>query len=70
MNQNKSLMEYSVLYGANKDDVVLILGTEPYFCRKNEWRYIFKKYWWGKKIILYIQFNSEERVCGLHTDVL
>ncbi|MDV3636985.1 hypothetical protein CMU84_17710 [Elizabethkingia anophelis] len=70
MKQNKSIDKYSVLYGASKEDVVLILGNEPYFCRKKEWRYILKKYWWGKKLMLYIQFDSNERVQGLYIDVL
>ena len=63
---------YFTLYGMTKNEVALIMGGEPdsYENENNEWIYIIKKYWWGKKLILCILFNYEAKVYGVYIDVM
>lgn len=53
------LDQYKYLIGKNKEEVVSSLGQEFNFYPANQWSYIIYKKWWGKEVILYLDFQNE-----------
>lgn len=48
--------------GLTKKQILEKLGDQFNFYPDNEWRYTLKKYWWGRKKKLFLEFDKEEKV--------
>ncbi len=53
------LDQYKYLIGKNKKEVVSSLGQEFNFYPANIWTYEIHKTWWGKEVILYLDFQND-----------
>lgn len=54
------------LKGLTKNEVLEKLGDEFNFYPDRKWVYTLKKYWWGKKQNLVLEFNDEDKVISQH----
>lgn len=66
MKKNIS-QNYNSLIGKTKKEVLGELGEEFNYYPDKVWSYVLKKYWWGKKWILYIEFDKEDKVIAKFT---
>ncbi|MDM1042745.1 MULTISPECIES: hypothetical protein [Empedobacter] len=48
--------------GFSKKEVLEELGDEFNFYQEKEWVYTLKKYWWGRKKRLHIEFDENNKV--------
>lgn len=46
--------------GLSKKEILIRLGEGFNFYPDNQWSYILKKYWYGRKKVLYIEFDAAE----------
>lgn len=51
--------KYKYLIGKSKAEIVSILGQEFNFYPANIWDYKIYKTWWGKEVILYLDFQND-----------
>ncbi|MGE8555493.1 MAG: hypothetical protein ACN6OB_16360 [Chryseobacterium jejuense] len=51
-------MKDTELIGLTKKEVVARLGNGFNFYPDNQWSYILKRYWYGRKEVLYIDFDT------------
>ncbi|WP_045495993.1 hypothetical protein [Chryseobacterium sp. StRB126] len=56
--KNTVLNNDKVLIGLSKKEVVVRLGNGFNFYPDNQWSYILKRYWYGRKKVLYIDFDA------------
>ena len=49
--------KYSELIGLSKKEVLQQLGDGFNFYPDTKWSYILKKYWYGRKKLLFIEFD-------------
>ncbi|MBN9338056.1 MAG: hypothetical protein J0I88_09460 [Chryseobacterium sp.] len=52
--------------GLSKLEVLLNLDSRPKLCHSKEWVYIFRNYWFGQKMALFIEFDNDDRVITLY----
>lgn len=45
-----------------KKEILNILGEEFNFYPDKVWSYVLKKSWWGRRKILFIEFDNEDKV--------
>ena len=50
------------LIGLTRKEVLEKLGDEFNFYPDKQWVYTLKKYWWGRKKKLHLEFNEEGKV--------
>jgi len=48
--------------GMTKKEILDILGEEFNFYPDKVWSYVLKKSWWGRKRILIIEFDDDDKV--------
>jgi len=53
--------------GLSKLEVLLNFDSRPNLCHSKEWVYILSNYWLGKKTVLIIEFDNDDRVITLYT---
>lgn len=50
------------LIGFTKKEVLETLGDEFNFYPDKEWVYTLRKYWWGRRIKLVLEFDNDDKV--------
>ncbi|WP_370895942.1 hypothetical protein [Chryseobacterium gossypii] len=55
---------FDVLQNKSKKEVIEELGDGFNFYPDQIWYYILSKRWWGKKVVLFIEFDENDVVCS------
>lgn len=55
------------LIGKTKKEVLVELGDGFNFYKDREWTYLLKKNWWGRRTVLFIEFDQEDIVIAEYT---
>lgn len=54
--------DFDLLYGRAKNEVLTDLGDGFNFYPDKIWYYIISEKWWGKKTVLFIEFDEQDVV--------
>ena len=56
--KNERKIEHLALLGKTKDEIIDLLGDEFNFYPESIWHYVLSKTWYGRKKVLYIEFEE------------
>jgi len=57
--KNEKKTENLLLIGKTKEEILDLLGDEFNFYPESVWRYLLSKSWYGRKKILYLEFEDD-----------
>lgn len=52
-------IEHSLLVGKTKNEILDLLGDEFNFYPENVWYYVLSRNWYGRKKVLYLEFEDD-----------